>query len=404
MRTPPILTICVPSRNRQETFKKTIESLVVSLRTDIEFIFADNSDDPSIMNGFMTEISRDPRVTYLPSTDRVLPMNANWERCIDAAAGDFICVIGDDDYVDPEVADLIIRTQATQGQIDVITWARLNYNWPDNRRVACNVAIPLGARVAKVEREHLSSEFFGWVTHSKTPNCPFSIYHGAVSRQQMNSNKARFGGAHFGHLTVDFETTCKLLHNAHHFFYCERPYSVLGACLASNSGSVGDPQEAKRRIAQVYEEIGRNIETEPYMKGFPFSPTTGVVASVCLVQQWFCHEFKISRPKGWERYFAEACGVDCDRAISKEKFDLMKALYTRSLREWKGGRYLKYFKPTFKERSLSGAVFTGVDKDRLFIDENIAGVVTPGELYHIICSTVAGLENLEFKVDLKRAA
>ncbi len=107
MTATPTLTICVPSRNRQYTFKETIRSLVMSPRLDVQFVFADNSDDPSIMNDFMKDVTGDPRVTYLPTDDRIHPMSGNWERCVEASIGDFICVIGDDDYVDPDVAQLL---------------------------------------------------------------------------------------------------------------------------------------------------------------------------------------------------------------------------------------------------------------------------------------------------------
>ena len=63
------LSICVPSRNRQYYFQKTIEGLLRSKRDDIEFVFVDNSDDPSVMNDYMRAHAGDPRIVYLPSTD-----------------------------------------------------------------------------------------------------------------------------------------------------------------------------------------------------------------------------------------------------------------------------------------------------------------------------------------------
>ena len=82
------------------------------MRTDVEFVFADNSDDASIMNDFMDDVLGDPRVKYLPSVGRVLPMVENWDRCVEATTGEFVCMIGDDDYVDVDVVDLIRRCQA----------------------------------------------------------------------------------------------------------------------------------------------------------------------------------------------------------------------------------------------------------------------------------------------------
>ncbi|MFP5076520.1 glycosyltransferase [Rhizobium sp. YIM 134829] len=360
-----------------------MESLVVSLRTDIEFIFADNSDDPSIMNSFMTDVIRDPRVTYLPSTDRVLPMNANWERCVDAACGDFLCVIGDDDYVDPDVADLLRTLCENERDVDVLVWSRLNYNWPDNRKIPCSVGVPLGTRLEEVKREHLFQEFFSWQTHDSTPHCPFSIYHGAVSRRVIDSNKARFGGRHFSHLTVDFETSCKLLVNAKRFFYCERPFSVLGACFASNSGTIGNPNELKRRHAEIMAELGRNMDEDPYMKDFPFGCILGVTAAVAQVQQWFCVTYGFTRPAGWERNFAEACGIDCGNAKSEHAFELMVAGYKQALGQWKGGRFLKHFNPKYTERS-NAKVFRGIDKTTLYLDEDVPGVETPADLYRFV--------------------
>ena len=97
----PKLSICVPSRNRQYYFQHTIAALLESPRTDVEFVFADNSDDPSIMNNYMASIS-DARVTFLPSSDAALSMVDNWERMVAASTGEWVTVVGDDDYADPE--------------------------------------------------------------------------------------------------------------------------------------------------------------------------------------------------------------------------------------------------------------------------------------------------------------
>ena len=57
----PVLSICVPSRNRQVYFQETIRALTTSLRPDVEFVFVDNSDDASAMDDFMAERLADPR-------------------------------------------------------------------------------------------------------------------------------------------------------------------------------------------------------------------------------------------------------------------------------------------------------------------------------------------------------
>ena len=85
----PKLSICVPSRNRQDCFRQTISDLTANPRTDVEFVFADHSDDPDVMNGFM-RASNDPRIVYLPSHTLPLSMAHNWQRTLSPASGAWV--------------------------------------------------------------------------------------------------------------------------------------------------------------------------------------------------------------------------------------------------------------------------------------------------------------------------
>lgn len=389
----PKLTICVPSRNRQRYFQETVRSLLMNLRTDIEFIFADNSDDPSLMNGFMEDVIADPRVKYLPSGERVFSMVDNWERCLEVATGEFVSVIGDDDYVDPDVADLIGRTQS-ETPVDVFVWSRLTYNWPNNRPRHCNVSVPLGIGVHTMKREWLYEEFFGWTRHAATPNCPFSIYHGAVSRALMEKIRQKFGGRYFEHPTVDFENSCKILTTAENIIYVERPFSVLGSCPDSNSARIRTPEDMKKVHAEFMKDLGRNMDEDPYMKDFPFPLVLGLAAAIAQCQQWFKVTYG-HRIDGWEKNFAAACGINCGMAADEHSYEMMVAGYREGLKKWHGGKYLEYFNPSYVPKT-EAKFFTGVSDKSLLIDEDIAGVQTPAELYHFACQLISSADQLDF--------
>ncbi len=66
----PRLSICVPSRNRQTWFAQTINALLENPRDDLEFVFADNSDDATIMADVIKAHRDDPRVVFLPPARR----------------------------------------------------------------------------------------------------------------------------------------------------------------------------------------------------------------------------------------------------------------------------------------------------------------------------------------------
>ncbi len=399
----PKLTICVPSRNRQRYFQETIRSLVTNMRTDVEFVFADNSDDPSVMNGFMAGLAEDPRVKFLPSEEQVFSMVDNWERCLEASTGEFICVIGDDDYVDLEVVDLIDDIQRNEPRADVIAWARLSYNWPSYRPRKCVVGVPMGTTYFKVDKKILLRDFFNWSHDAASPNNLFAIYHGAVSRKAMERIRSKFNGRYFEHPVVDFENSCKLLVTADTFIHVERPFSVLGACAESNSGRVATVATLRVAHAQFMSDIGRSIDEDAYMKDFPFPMFLGNTAAIGLCQQWFKYTYGLKAPVGWEKNFARSCARNCNIARDRENFDLMVEGYRAAIEIWHGGRYLEYFDPVYKEPG-AGKVYNGLLNNMLYIDEDIGGVQTPAELFHLVKQLVAPRQDMQFRVVRQLAA
>lgn len=397
----PKLTICVPSRNRQRYFQETIRSLLMNLRTDIECVFADNSDDPSIMNSFMEDVVADPRVKYLPSGDRVFSMVDNWERCLEVATGEFICVIGDDDYVDPDVVDLIEKIQADVPAVEAIAWSRLTYDWPDFRPHKCAVAVPMGTHYIQVPRDVIYRDFFHWSHAGAMPNCLFSVYHGAVSRKVMEKIRTKFNGRYFEHPVVDFENTCKLLVTATKFVHVERPFSIMGVCAASNSGRVHTASLMAEMHAQFMSEIGRNIDNDAYMKEFPFPVFLGNTAAIGMCQQWFKYTYGYKAPTGWQENFARACGLSCSSNGGKDNFDLVVAGYRAAVEAWDGGAYLPAFQPRYGTRA--DVLYFGMVDKTLYLDEDIAGVRTPGELFQIVKQIIVPLEQIEKWVNQKQS-
>ena len=396
----PKLTICVPSRNRQRYFQETIRSLLGSLRTDIEFVFTDNSDDASIMRDFMVDVLADPRVRFLPSLDRVLSMVDNWERTMEAATGEFVCFIGDDDYVDPDVADLIVKIQGDVPAVEAIAWSRLTYNWPDFRPRQCVVAVPMGTYYLPIPRSVVYRDFFHWSHNGAQPNCLFSVYHGAVSRKTMQKIRAKFNGRYFEHPVVDFENTCKLLVTAQNLVHVERPFSIMGVCAASNSGRVHTASQMREMHGQFMSEIGRNIDNDAYMKNFPFPLFLGNTAAIGMCQQWFKHTYGYQAPEGWQANFANACALSCSSAGGEENFQRFAEGYRAAVESWDGGIYMHAFNPVYQPPA-DAVLYFGVVDQILYVDEDIAGVQNPAERFQIVKQMIAPLGQIS-KMDIEQ--
>jgi hypothetical protein len=371
----------VPSRNRQFYFQETIRALLASSRSDIEFVFTDNSDDPSIMDAFIDGIGNDPRIRYLASEPKSLSMVDNWERTMAAATGRWVAFIGDDDYIDPNVADLIAAIETRVPDVDAIAWNRLTFHWPGARADVMQTAVPTGCQIVEVLRDDLMRKTFGWEGAGRVPTFMFSAYHAAVRRDLVEKNRARFGNRYFEHPVVDQDSAFKIISTARRFIFSERPFSVLGTCPASNSASIGRVDDTARRHAEFMADLGRNMDDDPHMADFPFPSAYGVTASVGVSQHWFRTTYGLEH-EGWEENFARSCALDTQSAATREDFEIIRTRYEAGFRVWHGGRYLPYFQPVYTETARAdGPAFRGVTPLLVHIGEDFAGAETPLALY-----------------------
>jgi hypothetical protein len=373
--TRPVLSICVPSRNRTRYFRETIRYLLENRRMDVEFVLADNSDDPSVMNGFMAEI-RDPRVKYLPSADRVLSMKENWERCLDATTGDWISVIGDDDLIDPDVVDALQIARALKPGLEAFGWSHMRYGWPTDDSPPRNERIRMAATFRRAYR---------WDDAGVTLNSGFSIYHSAISRGLVERVKSRFGGVYFEHPTIDYDNGLKNAAIGKSFVYCMRPFSILGACPESNSVIAFEPARFRETVDRLKSELGRDFESEPWMRGFPFPSMLGMPACIAQVHQFMQFTYRIGMD-GWEPNFARSCAAYCGKFDEQADFDLIAGGFREAFAGWKGGAFLRHFQPVFTPHR-GAQIYTGLIDGTLCVDTAIGNAATPAELYR----TVEGL-------------
>jgi glycosyltransferase involved in cell wall biosynthesis len=382
MAAPPRLSICVPSRNRQSCFGRTIGDLVASPRPDIEFVFADNSDDPTVINRLVAELG-DVRIRYLPSEDRPLSMIDNWERTVRAATGDWVTVIGDDDYVDPDLVDFIDRIEGRDQGIDAIAWNRAAYQWPDARSFPKAVTISLANRIMRHPHEAIMERLFGWLGASYMPLCPYGIYHGAVPRRSLDRIRGQFSGRFFEHPTVDYDFSHKLLVASSSLVFIDRPISVLGAAAVSNSAAVGSEKEAARAVAAYKQEYGSAFDQSAIETGFPFTSATGVAGNIMAAQHFFKTKYGFAYG-GWEEGFSRAVTNECRIWKDRTEFDRFVGLCRAAFSRWDDGRHAHLFQPQFNDADRSRCYF-GVDPaNNLRISQDIDGIETPAEFYRII--------------------
>jgi glycosyltransferase involved in cell wall biosynthesis len=106
-----LLTIAIPTFNRNESLNRTLERLLPQLTPEIRLVVIDNASDVPI-----AETSRE--ILNSASPDRVtllrnranLGGNANILRCVEASLSEFVWILGDDDYILPNAVQTILNS------------------------------------------------------------------------------------------------------------------------------------------------------------------------------------------------------------------------------------------------------------------------------------------------------
>ncbi|MDB5524243.1 MAG: glycosyltransferase protein [Rhizobium sp.] len=396
----PVLSICVPSRNRQKYFQETIKGLVASSRMDVEFVFVDNSDDPTMMDAFITPYLADPRITYIPSGEKVRPMVENWEVAATATRGQWVAFIGDDDYVDPDAAGLLKRIAAAEPDVDAVDWAKINYNWPDESRRPAPQAIPLQTEITRIPKSLLKQRAFQWQSAKQTLVSGFSIYHSAISRRLLDRIRQAYSGRFFEHPIVDYDSALKNIMLGEKFVHVRRPLSVLGVCPLSNSASLGNRDAADKIQKAFHQEHAVPMDAWDCYKDYPFTSRHGVTACIGMVHHWFAKTYGYDF-SGFEVNFVEACAIQCNQSVNPEQFKLYADDYRQAFRSWKGGKYLKYFKPEFKPKAAE-TDFTGYWEPDLFVMERNTFSETATDFYRMVSGFLTPVEAMTVDFDSHR--
>jgi glycosyl transferase family 2 len=386
-----LLSICIPTRNRQTYAADAIRHLLQSERQDFEVVVADNSDDPAPLAELAVSLG-DPRLKLLPPAAAPLSMRDNWERIIAETSGAWLSYIGDDDYLDPELCEVIRLARSVAPKMDCLSWGRAYYAWPEIRKGDEITTLPVSSSLATFEKKDLLKRLFFWEKSTDRPTCPFGIYHGVVSRPLMEQIRQTFSERYFEQGNLDYDNICKVVMLAECCVLWERPLSVFGACGASNTMALRDRSLAAERTQQFLAENPEGVLAD----GFPFGPELGITASIAHTIERFKQKYGIDL-SGWEDNFIAACAKDCETSFNRAEFNGRKDAYSAAIGAWRGKAAKKQFKPEYRFRP-DVPPFIGVTEGKLYFDMNMGETKTAAEFYEMIDAMLFPVNLLEARL------
>lgn len=99
----PLVTIAVPTLSRLHYLREAVASALAQDYPNVEVLIGDDGGDEALGAWCRSLAAREPRVRYRRNPRR-LGLAGNWNALADAARGEFICIIGDDDRLLPGFA------------------------------------------------------------------------------------------------------------------------------------------------------------------------------------------------------------------------------------------------------------------------------------------------------------
>jgi glycosyltransferase involved in cell wall biosynthesis len=323
--TPPLLSIVIATKNRQKYAISAIESILSLNDNRIEVVIQDNSDTDEL-NSALSKYSTDKRLCYR-YVSKPLSFIGNFNAALELSKGEYICVIGDDDGINPEIIDAALW--AKQNNIDALVGSvSANYRWsgtgaPDTLFTKMTGStLTLAHFNGKIVNQPIESSLIAFMKNGGTNYLDFSLpklYHGIVSRECLETIKSKTG-AYLKGLSPDIYASIALSCVVKNVIMVDYPLTIPGVC--AESGSITEGQIKKH---------SKKLENAPHFKNRgDYTWSLEVPGIYCVQTIWADSSFAALREmervdliEMFNKYKLYAQIIFADTALAKEVINHM---------------------------------------------------------------------------------
>lgn len=237
----PLLTIIIATKNR-DIYCFYAAKQILSLPDDNIQLVVQNNSDTNYLEELIAGLMQDKRLKYRYDPEKISSID-NFNRAVSMADGEYVCLLGDDDGINPEIMKIV--SWAKMNNISAIKYGlQAGYTWPktgvisnkqsgDNgvlriTKISCNVSInsTRGELIRLMKdggQDYLSRNLV-------------KLYHGIVKREFMEKVKD-ITSNYFGGLSPDIYSAIALSSLIDKVVCMEYPLTIPGVCSKSTSAA-----------------------------------------------------------------------------------------------------------------------------------------------------------------------
>lgn len=265
MNSKPLLSIVIPTKNRQKYCISAIESILEFGNKDIQIVIQDNSDN-SCLKDLIPKVNDENILKYIYIYGK-LSFVENFNRAIDAADGEYICIIGDDDGINPEIIKATIW--AKNNNVDSIVGnVEANYRWNNTGAKDTFFTKMTGSTLTvthftgKAKRVNIEDSLRQLMRNGCTNYLDYDfpkLYHGIVKKTALEKIKS-LTGSYLKGLSPDIYASIALACTIDSLVVVDYPLTIPGVCAESGSIQEGQKKDHSKELSNAPHFKGRTEE------------------------------------------------------------------------------------------------------------------------------------------------
>jgi glycosyltransferase involved in cell wall biosynthesis len=236
MNNNPILSILIPTKNRQKYALNVVQHILGIANDRLQLIIQDNSDSNSLGDA-LSIYKNDSRLRYYYHNE-VLSFVDNFSLGLRKCTGEYVTIIGDDDGINPLIIE--ITEWAHKYNIEAISSVlSIIYFWPDSGVNYANnngmlTIRDTSCKVKYVDTKKEVKKFLKNGCHNYLNYNLAKAYHGIVKRSVLENIKSKTGNF-IGGLSPDIYLSIAISLLVDKVLIVDYPLTISGICNQSGS-------------------------------------------------------------------------------------------------------------------------------------------------------------------------
>jgi glycosyltransferase involved in cell wall biosynthesis len=287
----PMFSVLLPTHNKAEFLPYAIESILNQQEQDWELIISNNASTDGT-DEILAEV-KDPRIK-ISRSDEKLKLTDNWNRAYNMATGNYVLMMGDDDYLLPNNLSEFRKT-IEKFPLDKLFYSNLASYFIDKRRL--EYVEDTGEIVPESWQKHLHW-MFAYAYQMYPPSVIFE-------RKFMEQNKGSDGQA-YQCAFPDFYLHSLLAIRNGRTIHVKKTLCVAGRSVKSLSIQQASAENRIKAFGENRYDGESMLPIDTFVNGFYGSIIR--LKEVCPVE---LNEFQIDT----KRYYTSAASQMCDSAL-----------------------------------------------------------------------------------------